>query len=86
MKLNDGQNTWWRDCLGYTERHVKQRYSPQYKRINCPKCGRRVADADDEIDTEVHEINQTAAWRADYYVKCWKCKAQLGFKKLNLVS
>lgn len=58
----------------------------KYKHIRCPKCGRRVADAAGEIDTEVYEINQTGTWKADYYMKCWNCKTVIGLKKPNQVS
>ena len=37
----------------------------------CPRCGRRVLDTD---------IRQLEKWKADYYIKCWKCSSHLGIR------
>lgn len=66
--------------------HLGRHKNAKHKRVNCPNCGSRVIDAGRDTDTEVHELMQYESWEADYYMKCWKCKAIIGLKKLNRVS
>ena len=56
------------------------------KHNTCPKSPRRVADAGENTDSELHEVKQSEAWEADYYMKCWNCKTVIGLKKMNQVS
>jgi len=59
------------------------------KAIPCPKCGSRILDAEPGIHTETKVIDPPdpgqppAYWPPEYYVKCWKCKAKIGLRKVH---
>ncbi len=53
------------------------------KQIKCPICNRRLIDAEESVESEVRVFNPAETWKADYYFKCWKCKSNIGLKKLN---
>ncbi len=53
------------------------------KQLGCPLCGSRIIDADEKVKSEVRAYKQAKKWKADYYMKCWKCKSNIGLKKLN---
>lgn len=46
----------------------------------CPRCGRRVLDTDSTVINDVRVIRQLEKWKADYYIKCWKCSSHLGIR------
>ncbi len=58
------------------------------KQMECPKCGRRILDAESSISSEVKDLDDKRneallrGWKPDYYVKCWKCKAHIGIRKI----
>lgn len=57
--------------------------------MGCPRCGRRILDTENSTKSEVLDLDDKRneailrAWKADYYVKCWKCKAHIGIKKIS---
>lgn len=51
------------------------------KQIKCPICNRRLIDAEESVESEVRVFNPAETWKADYYLKCWKCKSNIGLKK-----
>jgi len=53
------------------------------KKLNCPFCNHRVIDADVTVISEVRVCDPRELWPADYYIKCWSCKKEIGLKKLN---
>jgi phage FluMu protein Com len=56
------------------------------KQLRCPICNRRLIDAEVNIETELRAFDPAMVWKADYYLKCWKCKSSIGLKKINKVS
>ncbi|NLB56612.1 MAG: hypothetical protein GX811_12785 [Lentisphaerae bacterium] len=52
-------------------------------KLKCPRCGRRVIDANVEVESELREITEESDWEADYFGKCKSCGAEVGIKKLN---
>ncbi|OPX90231.1 MAG: hypothetical protein A4E53_01117 [Pelotomaculum sp. PtaB.Bin104] len=54
-----------------------------HKRVQCPHCGSRIIDAAKNTHSEVRLAATAGPWQADYYTKCWHCKAEVGLKKLN---
>lgn len=54
-----------------------------HKEIKCPCCGYRLIDADRKIITEACAVDQVNKMEADYYVKCKKCKKEIGIRKIK---
>lgn len=57
------------------------------KKLLCPQCGGRLIDAESTIESETKAIdfrydNSMGKWIPDYYLKCWKCKANIGIRKV----
>lgn len=52
--------------------------------LSCPICSRRITDTEDTVKTEMIVISpkQKATCLADYYVKCWGCKNEVGLRKI----
>ena len=51
------------------------------KPIECPCCGNeRLIDAGVHTNTEA-KIADEYHCEADFYIKCWKCKREIGLKK-----
>lgn len=48
--------------------------------IRCPKCGRRLMDAEGNTQTEARIFVKSILWQPDLYIKCWKCSAKVGIK------
>lgn len=58
------------------------------KKILCPRCGRRLIDTESTVKSEIKDMDSKCEtlydrWVPDYYVKCWKCKAHIGIRKIG---
>lgn len=56
--------------------------------LRCPVCDARIADTEDTVTTEVKLIVGKESplinkRRADYYLKCKKCKSNIGIWKIK---
>jgi cytochrome c-type biogenesis protein CcmH/NrfF len=52
------------------------------KKLECPICNfSRLVDSDIRIKSELKAESKTN-WVADYYVKCPKCKNEIGIRKI----
>lgn len=56
--------------------------------LSCPRCGRRLMDAESSVKSETRDMDSNREfflnrWMPDYYVKCWKCKAHIGIRKVG---
>lgn len=57
--------------------------------VGCPRCGRRIFDAESSTKSEIRDLDDkknavlSRGWKPDYYVKCWKCKARIGIRKVG---
>lgn len=54
-------------------------------RLLCPKCGYRIIDQEVGVTSELHLV-QEEEWQADYYLKCQKCKSEIGLRKTTEYS
>ncbi|MDE6210168.1 MAG: hypothetical protein K2M73_10925 [Lachnospiraceae bacterium] len=57
------------------------------KKLLCPQCGGRLIDTEGTVKSETRAIdfrydNSMGKWIPDYYLKCWKCKANIGIRKV----
>lgn len=52
-------------------------------RLKCPRCGKRVIDSDEDVESELRVITKDNDWDPDYFGKCKHCGAEIGIKKLN---
>ena len=57
--------------------------SPQRERLLCPKCQHRMIDQSKGTESELHVIDDSDDWPADYYLKCSQCKAEIGLRKIK---
>lgn len=56
----------------------------QKKRLPCPACGfGRLIDAELNTHSELHVMEKNDPWKADYYTKCYHCKAEVGLRKIE---
>ena len=56
------------------------------KKIECPVCGSRLMDKNEEVITEEKEMNMVetnTSWNPDFYQKCWKCGRNIGIRKVS---
>jgi len=56
--------------------------------LKCPVCSARIADTDNMVTTKMKVIGRNESplvnrWRADYYLKCRKCKSNIGIQKIE---
>ena len=54
----------------------------------CPRCGRRLIDAESSVRSEMRDMESDREaflkrWVPDFYMKCWNCKAQVGIRKVG---
>ena len=60
------------------------------KPLPCPKCGSRLMDADECVQTQARVFDPydqgppRDRWRPDYYIKCRKCGTKIAFRKLDI--
>ena len=56
-----------------------------YSSLQCPICKSKLMNTDSFVVSEVHEyLNLDDLWKPDYVLKCWKCKKQIGIKKVGI--
>ncbi|SDN06648.1 hypothetical protein SAMN05192585_11083 [Acetanaerobacterium elongatum] len=59
------------------------------KQVPCPRCGSRIMDAEECVNTQSKIYNPydpgppRDRWRPDYYIKCWKCGTKIAFRKID---
>lgn len=53
-----------------------------HKPIKCPLCGRRLMDENFTSNSQII-INPIDDGDADYYLKCPKCTAEVGIRKIE---
>lgn len=58
------------------------------KQLLCPRCGRRLIDTESSVNSETKDMDYQRdaileKWTPDYYLKCWKCKARIGIRKVG---
>lgn len=58
------------------------------KQLLCPQCGRRLMDTETSVKSETRVMDSPKdaileKWIPDYYLKCWKCKARIGIRKVG---
>lgn len=60
------------------------------KEIYCPICHSRIIDSEVDVHTELRVVKTQGhsppqnLWVPDYYIKCWKCKSEVGLRKIHL--
>lgn len=58
------------------------------KKLLCPLCRSRLIDTESTIKSETKAMDfrdndSMGRWIPDYYLKCWKCKANIGIRKVG---
>jgi transcription elongation factor Elf1 len=54
------------------------------KKLVCPVCGARLVDAGEGVRSEVVVLKKgNKSKNPDYYLKCHKCKNEIGVRKLG---
>lgn len=64
-----------------TNRCAQNGNKARRNRLLCPICGYRIIDQKAGITSELRLIAQGEEWQADYYLKCQKCKSEIGLRK-----
>lgn len=53
------------------------------KRIQCPKCRSRIIDSSLSTVAEIRVLSENSKQKADFYIKCYNCNAELAIRKLG---